>query len=152
MSTNEDQKFLLASSTGYGFICQFSDLIARNRNGKAIINLSNNAKVLAPIEIISEESLLLSISQAGRMLIFPVKDLPELSKGKGNKIISLSGSDDSLAYMMLITPKTSLTLYVGKRKLTLSSADLQNFRAERARKGTSLPRGLQKIDRIEVNE
>jgi len=152
MSTNEDQKLLLASSTGYGFICQFSDLIARNRNGKAIINLSNDAKVLAPIEIISEESLLLSISQAGRMLIFPVKDLPELSKGKGNKIISLSGSDDSLAYMMLITPETSLTLYVGKRKLTLSSADLQNFRAERARKGTSLPRGLQKIDRIEVNE
>ena len=117
-----------------------------------MINLSKDADVLAPIEILSEESLLLSITKAGRMLIFPVKDLPELSKGKGNKIISLSGSDDSLAYMMLITPETSITLYVGKRKLTLYPADLQKFRAERARKGTSLPRGLQKIDRIEVNE
>ena len=152
MSGNEQQKFLLASSAGYGFICQFNDLIARNRNGKAVINLSKDADVLAPIEILSEESLLLSITKAGRMLIFPVKDLPELSKGKGNKIISLSGSDDSLAYMMLITPETSITLYVGKRKLTLYPADLQKFRAERARKGTSLPRGLQKIDRIEVNE
>ncbi|MCX8588453.1 MULTISPECIES: DNA topoisomerase IV subunit A [unclassified Gilliamella] len=152
MSANDNQKFLLASSAGYGFICQFSDLVARNRNGKAIINLPNNAKVLTPIEISNDESLLLSITQAGRMLIFPVKDLPELAKGKGNKIISLSNADDSLAYMILITPETSITLYVGKRKLTLNPVDLQKFRAERARKGSALPRGLQKIDRIEVNK
>ncbi|MFQ1042331.1 DNA topoisomerase IV subunit A [Gilliamella sp. CG16] len=152
MSANDNQKFLLASSAGYGFICQFNDLVARNRNGKAIINLPNNAKVLTPIEIPNDESLLLSITQAGRMLIFPVKDLPELAKGKGNKIISLSNADDSLAYMILITPETSITLYVGKRKLTLNPVDLQKFRAERARKGSALPRGLQKIDRIEVNK
>ncbi|MWN06719.1 MULTISPECIES: DNA topoisomerase IV subunit A [unclassified Gilliamella] len=152
MSQNDNQKFLLASSAGYGFICQFSDLIARNRNGKAIINLPKEAKILAPIEIPSEDSLLLSITKAGRMLIFPVKDLPELAKGKGNKIVSLAGTDDSLSYMMLITPETAVTLYVGKRKLTLHPADLQKFKAERARKGTSLPRGLQKIDQIEVNE
>ena len=152
MSANDSQKFLLASSAGYGFICQFNDLVARNRNGKAIINLPNNAKVLTPIEISNDESLLLSITQAGRMLIFPVKDLPELAKGKGNKIISLSNADDSLAYMILITPETSITLYVGKRKLTLNPVDLQKFRAERARKGSALPRGLQKIDRIEVNK
>jgi topoisomerase IV subunit A len=152
MSQNDDQKLLLASSAGYGFIGQFSDLIARNRNGKAIINLPKESKILPPIEITSEDSLLLSITKAGRMLIFPVKDLPELAKGKGNKIVSLSGADDCLAYTILITQDTSITLYVGKRKLTLYPADLQKFKAERARKGTLLPRGLQKIDKIEVNE
>ncbi|WP_085247538.1 DNA topoisomerase IV subunit A [Gilliamella mensalis] len=152
MNQNENQKFLLASSAGYGFICQFNDLIARNRNGKAIINLPNNAKILAPLEILSEESLLLAITQAGRMLIFPVKDLPQLAKGKGNKIVSLSGADDSLSYMILINSEASVTLYAGKRKLTLKPADLQKFRGERARKGATLPRGLQKIDKIEVNE
>ncbi|MWP62190.1 DNA topoisomerase IV subunit A [Gilliamella sp. Pas-s25] len=152
MNQNENQKFLLASSAGYGFICQFSDLIARNRNGKAIINLPNNAKILVPLEILSEESLLLAITQVGRMLIFPVKDLPQLAKGKGNKIVSLSGADDSLSYMILINSEASVTLYAGKRKLTLKPADLQKFRAERARKGATLPRGLQKIDKIEVNE
>jgi topoisomerase IV subunit A len=152
MSQEDNQKLLLASSAGYGFICKFSDLVARNRNGKAIINLPKEAKILAPIEITSEDSLLLSITQAGRMLIFPVKDLPELAKGKGNKIVSLAGADDSLAYLLLITPETSITLYVGKRKLTLNHVDLQKFRAERARKGSTLPRGLQKIDRIEVNK
>ncbi|OCG59852.1 DNA topoisomerase IV subunit A [Gilliamella sp. Nev3-1] len=152
MSQEDNQKLLLASSAGYGFICKFSDLVARNRNGKAIINLPKEAKILAPIEITSEDSLLLSITQAGRMLIFPVKDLPELAKGKGNKIVSLAGADDSLAYLLLITPETSITLYVGKRKLTLNPVDLQKFRAERARKGSTLPRGLQKIDRIEVNK
>lgn len=152
MSASDHQKILLASSAGYGFICKFSDLVARNRNGKAIINLSDKVKILTPIEITSEDALLLSITQAGRMLIFPVKDLPALAKGKGNKIVSLSSTNDELSYMMLITPETSLTLYVGKRKLTLYPADLQKFRAERARKGTLLPRGLQKIDRIEVDK
>ncbi len=158
MSSSESQKLLLASSAGYGFICSFSDLIARNRNGKAMINLSDNANVLPPIEIDSDDRLLLSITASGRMILFPVMDLPELSKGKGNKIVSLTKSkesnslDDALIHMLLITPETSLTLYVGKRKLTLYPADLQKFRAERGRKGTLLPRGLQKIDRIEIGE
>ncbi|MFQ1017955.1 DNA topoisomerase IV subunit A [Gilliamella sp. BG7] len=152
MSQNDNQKLLLASSAGYGFIGQFSDLVARNRNGKAIINLPKESKILPPIEITSEDSLLLSITKAGRMLIFPVKDLPELAKGKGNKIVSLSDADDCLAYTLLIKQDNSITLYAGKRKLTLYPADLQKFKVERARKGTPLPRGLQKIDKIEVNE
>lgn len=157
MSTEETQKILLASDAGYGFICQFSDLIARNRNGKTVISLPNNAKILPPCEIYAEDSLLLSITAAGRMLVFPVTELPVLAKGKGNKIISIPSAqaekhDDYLAKLILISPNSSVTLYVGKRKLTLHPVDLQKFRAERGRKGTLLPRGLQRIDRIEVDE
>lgn len=152
----EEQKLLMASDAGYGFICHFNDLIARNRNGKAIITLPKNAKVLAPLEITADDSLLLSITAAGRMLVFPVADLPDLSKGKGNKIISIPSAqaekhEDYLVHVMLISPEASVTLYVGKRKLTLHPVDLQKFRAERGRKGTLLPRGLQRIDNIEVN-
>ncbi|MDF7666863.1 DNA topoisomerase IV subunit A [Orbaceae bacterium ESL0727] len=155
MAAEDDQKILLASSAGYGFICPLNELIARNRNGKAIINLSDNATILPPLIIATQDDLLLAITTSGRMLIFPVYDLPELTKGKGNKIVSLTkaaDTTDALSYMMLITTKTTLTLYVGKRKLTLYPADLQKFRTERGRKGTLLPRGLQKIDRIEVSE
>lgn len=152
----EEQKLLMASDAGYGFICQFSDLIARNRNGKAIISLPENAKVLAPLVIGRDDLLLLAITAAGRMLLFPVADLPELSKGKGNKIIAVpsvqaQSREDYLAYVTLIPAHASVTLYVGKRKLTLHAADLQKFRAERGRRGTLLPRGLQHIDRIEID-
>lgn len=155
MSSGEEQKILMASDAGYGFICTFADLLARNRNGKAIISLPNNAKVMSPMEINDDESLLLAITTAGRMLVFPVQDLPQLAKGKGNKIITIPSSqaekhEDYLSVMILISPESAITLYVGKRKLTMKPADIQKFRGERGRKGTLLPRGLQRIDRIEV--
>lgn len=151
----DDQKLLMASDAGYGFICTFEDLVARNRNGKAMITLPDNARALAPLEVSGEDDLLLTITAAGRMLLFPVSDLPQLSKGKGNKIISISAAqaaagEDRIAYLMILTPKSSVTLHVGKRKLQLRPEDLQKFRAERGRKGTLLPRGLQRIDSIEV--
>lgn len=153
----DEQKLLMASDAGYGFICTFNDLVARNRNGKALISLPNNAKVLTPLLIENDEQLLLTITAAGRMLMFPVSDLPELSKGKGNKIISIpaaqaAAGSDTIAHLLLLTTQSSITLHVGKRKLTLRPEDLQKFRAERGRKGTLLPRGLQRIDKIDIEQ
>ena len=152
----DDQKLLMASDAGYGFVCTFSDLVARNRAGKAMITLPENARALTPLEIHGEDDMLLSITAAGRMLMFPVADLPQLSKGKGNKIVSIpsaqaAAGEDRLAWLFVLPPQTSLTLYIGKRKLTLRPEDLQKYRAERGRKGTLLPRGLQKIDRVDVD-
>ncbi|QLK88100.1 DNA topoisomerase IV subunit A [Arsenophonus endosymbiont of Aphis craccivora] len=156
LTAPEEQKYLLASDAGYGFICTFSDLVAKNKAGKALITLPNNAKVLAPLEVNNEQQdLLLAITNAGRMLIFPVSDLPQLSKGKGNKIINIAAAqsasrEDLLVWLMFLQPQSSITLYFGKRKLKLNPEDLQKYRAARGRKGSSLPRGLQSIERIEV--
>ncbi|MFS1562478.1 MAG: DNA topoisomerase IV subunit A [Candidatus Arsenophonus phytopathogenicus] len=156
LTAPEEQKYLLASDAGYGFICTFSDLVAKNKAGKALITLPNNAKVLAPLEVNNEQQdLLLAITNAGRVLIFPVSDLPKLSKGKGNKIINIAAAqsasrEDLLVWLMFLQPQSSITLYFGKRKLKLNPEDLQKYRAERGRKGSSLPRGLQSIERIEV--
>ncbi|RAT16854.1 DNA topoisomerase IV subunit A [Lonsdalea populi] len=151
----DDQRLLLSSDAGYGFICTFSDLVARNRVGKSVLTLPNNAKVMPPLSVHSDDDLLLTITAAGRMLLFPVADLPQLSKGKGNKIVSIpaaqaASGEDKIGWLFIITSKSSVTLYVGKRKLTLRPEDLQKFRAERGRKGTLLPRGLQRVDRVEV--
>lgn len=157
MSSQEDKRILMASDAGYGFICTYSDLIARNRNGKAVINLPENAKVMPIIELNDSTPLLLALTNLGRMLVFPVETLPSLSKGKGNKIIAISTAqaqkrEDYLINLALISDKSSITLYAGKRKLTLKAADLQKFMAERGKKGTLLPRGLQRVDRIEIDE
>ena len=152
----DDQKLLMASDAGYGFVCTFNDLVARNRAGKAMITLPDNAKAFTPMELHGSDDMLLSITAAGRMLLFPVADLPQLSKGKGNKIVSIpaaqaASGEDKLAWLLVLPPQTSITLHVGKRKLVLRPEDLQKFRAERGRKGTLLPRGLQRIDRVEVD-
>lgn len=89
----DDQKLLLASDAGYGFICTFNDLVARNRAGKTLISLPDNAHVMPPLVIEDESDMLLAITAAGRMLMFPVSDLPQLSKGKGNKIINIPSAE-----------------------------------------------------------
>ncbi|UEG18755.1 DNA topoisomerase IV subunit A [Pantoea ananatis] len=152
----EEQRLLMASDAGYGFICTFNDLISRNRAGKALLTLPENARVMTPMAVHHEDDMLLAITQAGRMLMFPVGELPQMSKGKGNKIISIPSADaasgaDKLSWLMILPPGSAITLHVGKRKLLLRSEELQKFRADRGRRGTLLPRGLQKIDRVELD-
>ena len=153
----EKQELLMASDAGYGFICKFEDLIARNKAGKALISLPENAKVLKPETLSESASLLVSLTSAGRMLIFPVRDLPALSKGKGNKIISIPAANakarsELLVKLFLISEQASLEFHSGKRKITLKPEDLQKFRAERGRKGSQLPRGLHSNVNIVVIE
>ncbi|MBG6240681.1 MAG: DNA topoisomerase IV subunit A [Candidatus Symbiopectobacterium sp. Dall1.0] len=148
----DEQRLLMASDAGYGFVCTFNDLVARNRAGKAMITLPDNAKALAPIVIEREDDLLMAVTAAGRVLVFPVSDLPQLSKGKGNKIISISSADfaegkDRLALLLIVWPQATVKLYSGKRKIVVRASE---HHGERGRKGTLL-RGLQNIDRIEVD-
>ncbi|MFZ7129387.1 DNA topoisomerase IV subunit A [Avibacterium avium] len=154
---SDEQKLLMASDAGYGFICQFSDLVARNKAGKALISLPENAQVLPPLSLQENKNLLVALTSAGRMLIFPVQDLPELSKGKGNKIISIPAANakdrsELLVRLLLISEQANLVFHSGKRKITLKAEDLQRFRAERGRKGSQLPRGLHSGAEIEVIE
>jgi topoisomerase-4 subunit A len=151
----DEQKLLMASDAGYGFVCTFNDLVSRNRAGKTLISLPENAKVMPPVEISSVDDMLLAITAAGRMLMFPVGDLPQLSKGKGNKIISIptaeaAKGEDKLVHLFVLPPQSTVTLHVGKRKIKLRPEELQKITGERGRRGT-LMRGLQRIDRVEVD-
>ena len=144
---SEQQELLMASDAGYGFICKFEDLIARNKAGKALISLPENAKVMEPNTLANATALVVAMTSAGRMLIFPAKDLPALSKGKGNKIVTIPAANakercELLVKLLLISDQASLEFHSGKRKIVLKPEDLQKFRAERGRKGSTLPRGL----------
>ena len=144
---SEQQELLMASDAGYGFICKFEDLIARNKAGKALISLPENAKVMEPKTLADATALVVAMTSAGRILIFPAKDLPALSKGKGNKIVTIPAANakersELLVKLLLISDQASLEFHSGKRKIVLKPEDLQKFRAERGRKGSTLPRGL----------
>ncbi|WP_300319258.1 DNA topoisomerase IV subunit A [Idiomarina sp.] len=154
----DDSCVLLASDAGYGFICQFSDLVSRNKNGKAIITLPTGAKILPPTQVNSiENDRVIAVSNEGRMLVFPVADLPQLSKGKGNKIINIpalraQSREEYVVALATAAPDKAVTLIAGKRKLTLKPADLEHYLGERGRRGNKLPRGLQRVDDIIVED
>jgi len=152
----DESKYLLSSDAGYGFVGQFSDMVSRNKNGKALLTLPKAAKVMMPCLITDmENQLCLSITTEGRMLVFPVKDLPVLSKGKGNKIINIASArakarEEYVTLLHVINAEDAVTLHAGRRKLTLKASDIEHYRGERGRRGNKLPRGLQRVDRVEV--
>ena len=157
LMASEQQELLMASDAGYGFICKFEDLIARNKAGKALISLPENAKVMEPKTLADATALVVAMTSAGRILIFPAKDLPALSKGKGNKIVTIPAANakersELLVKLLLISDQASLEFHSGKRKIVLKPEDLQKFRAERGRKGSTLPRGLHSNVEIVVIE
>ncbi|TKB46890.1 DNA topoisomerase IV subunit A [Thalassotalea mangrovi] len=154
---DDQQTFLLASDSGYGFIGKFADMVSRNKNGKALLSLPQGARVLTPQQVndIDNQSCL-AITSEGRMLLFPMKDLPQLSKGKGNKIINIPSArakarEELLVVLSVVGAEDSVTLYAGKRKLTLKPGDLEHYRGERGRRGNKLPRGLQRVERMEID-
>ncbi|PKG83867.1 DNA topoisomerase IV subunit A [Colwellia sp. 75C3] len=156
MSDDDDAKYLLVSDAGYGFVSSFTDMVSRNKNGKALISLPEAAKVMAPTYINDiENDNCLTITSEGRMLVFPVKNLPVLSKGKGNKIINIPSArsktrEEFVSLLCIIPEGAAITLHAGKRKLTLKSADIEHYKGERGRRGNKLPRGLQRVSEIEI--
>jgi len=158
LMANDEAKYLLVSDAGYGFISSFSDMISRNKNGKAMVSLPQAAKVMAPqlIENIDTDRCL-TITTEGRMLVFPVKNLPLLSKGKGNKIINIPSAraknrEEYLTLLAIVPDGVAVTLHAGKRKLTLKASDIEHYHGERGRRGNKLPRGLQRVDKVVIEE
>lgn len=158
LMADDSQQLLLACDAGYGFVTSFADLISRNKAGKALLSLPTGAKVLTPLPIKQPETdQVVAISNEGRMLVFPIAELPKLSKGKGNKIISIpsarAASREEYIKLLAVVPADSgITLVAGKRKMTIKAADLAHYVGERGRRGNKLPRGLQRIDELLVGE
>uniref|UniRef100_UPI0027B92FCA DNA gyrase subunit A n=1 Tax=Rheinheimera sp. TaxID=1869214 RepID=UPI0027B92FCA len=158
LMAEDNQQLLLASDAGYGFVASFSDLLSRNKAGKTLLSLPTGAKVLTPLPISQPETdQVVAISNEGRMLVFPIAELPKLSKGKGNKIISIpsarAASREEYVKLLAVVPADSgITLVAGKRKMTIKAADLAHYVGERGRRGNKLPRGLQRIDELLVGE
>ena len=87
-----DDRWLLACDAGYGFIARLEALTGRNRAGKTVFRLPENAKVLPAAPVPAEDgALVVSVNSDGRMLAFPVADLPEMEKGRGNLIFGIPG-------------------------------------------------------------
>jgi len=154
VSAENSARFVLASSHGYGFITRFENLISRNKAGKALLNLSAGASVLTPILINDlNTDHIIAITNIGILLAIAAKELPELDKGKGNRIIDIpktKRATERVIAVTVISPNQNLIIYSGQRSMRLSFAELKTYLFPRASRGKLLPRGWQKVDKLEV--
>jgi topoisomerase IV subunit A len=152
----EDALYLLASDAGYGFVAKLGDLQTKNRAGKGVISLPKGGQVLQPAAIVSvAETMVAAVSSEGRLLIFPLADLPQMARGKGNKIIGIPSArvqsrEEFVVAIQVFTAQDTLVIHSGKRHQNFKLKDLEHYQGERGRRGNKLPRGFQKVDRMVV--
>ena len=151
-------RYLLASDGGYGFVARLEELVGKNKSGKSVLTVPKGCSVLPPLAVPEGEgTLVAAVSNEGRLLLFPIEHLPEMTKGKGNKMLDIPGPraarrEEFVRDLVVLPGGAALVIHAGKRHLTLKGTDLDYYRGERGRRGSKLPRGLQKVDRLEVAE
>ena len=151
MGAAED-RYLLASDAGYGFIAPLAALQSRNKAGKAVLKLPENARILPPIPVSDRDHDQIAVATSeGRLLLFPARDLPEMARGKGNKLIAIpsaraSSREEVVVGLAVVPEGGKLTVYSGQRHVTLKATDLEHYQGERGRRGHKLPRGFQRVD------
>jgi topoisomerase-4 subunit A len=146
------QHVILATDASYGFVTTLADLDAGNKNGKALVTMPEGANILAPLFVDDiENDFLAIVSSEGRLLVFPVKDLPKLSKGKGNKLISLD-TTESLKSLVVCKTGDKLVVHTSNRHLTLKWSDVEHYRGERGKRGAKLPRGFQRVESVTLEK
>jgi topoisomerase-4 subunit A len=152
------QKLVLASSYGYGFVTETSNLHSKMKAGKAMISLPGEARPVAPAIITHNEvDTIVCVTSDGYLLAFPLSDLPELTKGKGNKLINippkrLKAGEEHMIGMVVIAEREEVLVWAGQRYMRIGKKDLEHFRGDRAKRGRKLPRGFQRVTAIEVAE
>ncbi|NOX42921.1 MAG: DNA topoisomerase IV subunit A [Gammaproteobacteria bacterium] len=154
-----DQYFLLASDAGYGFVVKLEDMITKNKKGKAVLSVPKNAGgVVPPVPVHDiETDWIAAVTSAGHMLVFPTKELPELSKGKGNKIMGIPSAlvanrEEFMVAMLSIPAGNSILIHTDNRKKEFDDSTLDAFIGERGRRGRKLPKGYRKVERLTVIE
>ena len=156
MMGTDDSLYLLASDAGYGFVAKLGDLQTKNRAGKAALTLPKGGRVLQPAAVASTDGAwVAAVSNEGRLLVFPLEDLPQLVRGKGNKIIGIPGArvqsrEEFVVAVQVLSEADSLVVYAGKRHISLKFSELEHYKGERGRRGNKLPRGFQKVDHMLV--
>jgi topoisomerase-4 subunit A len=154
MIGDSEQKYLLASDAGYGFIATLTDLVSRNRAGKAVLRVPVGGKAVVPARVpAGKECLIAAISSIGRLLLFEMEELPELAKGKGNKLINIPGPKyksgaEKMVAAAVVPEDGHLEVYTGTRKMTIKWNDLDDYYGDRALRGSMLPKGWRKVERL----
>jgi len=152
----EDDRFLLTSTHGYGYVCKFEDMLTRSKNGKAQISLPKGAGLLPVVAVNDyDNDQVVSITSDGYIALLEVKSVPQLARGKGNKIQGvppsrIKGGEEEVAFIACLGGKQKLVIHCGKKYKSMNLRELEEYRIERGKRGRKLPRGYQNVTAVEV--
>lgn len=152
----KEEQFLIASDAGYGFVVNLEDMLTKNKSGKKVLSIPKGGVSLQPAAVQDYKvQYVAAFTNEGRLLIFPLSELPIMAKGKGIKIINIPSARVVDRVEMMIAVKVIretdvIVVHSGKRDINLKFADLKHYMGERARRGLKLPRGFQKVDRVDI--
>ena len=158
MIGDADDRYLLASDAGYGFVARLGDLFSKNKAGKAVLARPNNAGVLTPQAIgDNDDGWVAAVTSSGYLLVTELEELPLLGRGKGLKIIQvpparLKAREEFVVAIAIVPDGGQLTVHAGRRHVTLKSADLEHYQVGRGRRGRKLPRGLQRVEQLVASD
>jgi len=150
--------FLLSTDFGYGFVCRLEDMMSRNKAGKALLTVPKGARVMPPVPVRAiEKDQIVAVTSEGHMLVTSLSGLPQMARGKGNKIINipsakLKARDEFVVAVDLLQEGEKITIYAGKKHKTMRPDEIGDHLAERGRRGIKLARGYQKVDALEVQK
>ena len=156
LSVKEDEFYFMGTDTGYGFLCLFKNMMSRTKSGKATLTVSKGAKVIVPSKITDiTTDLIVVVTSAGYLLIVNANELPQLVRGKGNKIINipaklLKAGEEKVVAMMAMPIASKLIIHAGKKYKILSGEALEVYKGERGRRGKMLPKGYQNVSRLSI--
>jgi topoisomerase IV subunit A len=147
--------WLLVSDAGYGFTARLKDLITDRRAGKTVLTVPEGSLVLPPAPVPAPNALVAVASNEGRLLVFPASDVPEMPRGKGNKLFNIPSAkaasrEEVLAGVAVVDKGGSLLVHCGERRMTLEWAQLKDYKGERAQRGALLPRNYRGVTRLEI--
>jgi len=137
-----DQKFVVASSDGRGFIVKSDDVLAQTKNGKQVLNVSGKARGVAFAPVMGDHIAVIGTNR--KLLIFKLEEIPEIGRGRGVILQKYSGGE--LSDVKTFNRKDGLSWKSGDRERT--ETDLRGWVGSRAQAGKLPPTGFAKTNRF----
>jgi len=144
---DDTDQLLLWQNSGYGFEARFEELTGRQRGGKVVLNLRDGSEMGQPLRLSSKQDRIALATSDGHVLIVPRDEVPNLAKGRGNKLIGLK-KGAMLVAACALAEGDYVKVEAGARSVTLRGEDLDNYSGARGARGRLLPRGFQRVDRL----
>jgi topoisomerase IV subunit A len=151
-----EDRWLLASDAGYGFKVKLAELFVRNRKGKSVLKVPENARVLPAQPIADPAALAVFVNNDGEVLALPTAQIEEMSSGKGQNLYGIPGKksvdrDEFLVAMAVVGPGEELTVFSGaSAPMKLKYDALKQFQDRKGQRRQRFSRAYKQVDRLEV--